>query len=292
MGIFGSKQSVVPTTEACTMPRKRGKYHLLAMDKSTLSANKECADVRSTIGWFAPLGVLEGLKKKRERGVTTYTYTYAWPPPRDETIAGLLAGIWKFTEMRRVVTEKDNTGGGLVYTAKDGTRVVSLEQMISGTNGWYPAPIDTSEVEVDVTQFNWGYVKKELEKTLTREKWEAWRSREANLLNMYSSSGAASSGAAAKPGAGVPRRKQMIVARWENTVGAILFHYQAVMREAICTLSQQCREAQTQYGFSGEKGPQQKGPQQKGPQQKGPQQKGPHKKRKKTAGRSSPRVET
>jgi hypothetical protein len=194
--------------------------------------------------------------------------------------------------MRRVVTEKDNTGGGLVHTAKDGTRVVSLEQMTSGTDGWYPAPIDTSEVEVDVTQFNWSYVKKELEKTLTRERWEAWRSREATKYNMYSA-GAASSGAVAKPGAssgtpaaGVPRRKQMIVARWENTVGAILFHYQAVMREAICTLSRQCREAQTQYGLR-EKKPTKRAH----APQKGPHKKGPHKKSAKTAGRSRTRVE-
>ena len=248
MGIFGSKQNVVPTTEACTMPGKRGVYHLLALDKkSALSANKQCADVRSTIVWFAPLGVLEGIRMKRGRGVATYTYTYAWPPPRDETIARLLAGIWKYTGMRRVVTETDNTGGGLVYTA-GGTRVVSLERMISGPSGWYPAPIESSEVEVDVTQFNWDYVKKELERTLTRERWDAWRSREANT---YSSSGAAS-------GAGAPRRKQKIVATWENTIGAILLHYRAVMHEAICTLSRQCREAQTRYGFREKRGPHKK----------------------------------
>ncbi len=63
------------------------------------SASEQCADVRPTIVSFAPLGVLESMKMKRERGVTTYTY--AWPPPRDETIAGLFAGIWKYTEMKR-----------------------------------------------------------------------------------------------------------------------------------------------------------------------------------------------
>jgi hypothetical protein len=290
MGIFGSKQNVVPTTLACTMPSKLGvrMMHLLA-DKKDESGNKQCADVRSTIDRFAPLGFLESTKTKRESGVTTYTYTYAWPLPADETVARLLAGVWKYTTTRRVVKERDNTGGGLMYTAKDGRRVVPLRQMISGTDGWYPAPIDTSEVEVDVTQFNWSYVKKELEKTLTRERWEAWRSREASLLNMYSSSGAASS-AAAKTGAasgtpatGVPRRKQMIVARWENTVGAILFHYQAVMREAICTLSQQCREAQTQYGFREKRGPTKRAPTKRA-------KKGPTKSAKN--GGTSPRVES
>ena len=240
MGIFGSKQNVVPTTVACTMPRKRGhRMHLLAVDESGSSGSKQCADVRSTIDWFAPLGFLESMKLKTERGVTTYTYTYAWPLPPDETIARLLAGIWKYTETRRVVTERDNTGGGLMYTAVGGNRIVSLGQMISGPSGWYPAPIETSEVEADVTQFKWDYVKKELEKTLTRDRWNAWRSREANT---YSATGATSVTGAAASGAGAPRRKQIIVARWENTVGAILLHYQAVMHEAICTLSQQCRE--------------------------------------------------
>jgi hypothetical protein len=236
---------VVPTTLACTMPSKLGvrMMHLLAVDKSSvISASKQCADVRSTIDRFAPLGFLESIKTKREQGVTTYTYTYAWPLPRDETIARLLAGIWKHTTTRRVVKERDNTGGGLMYTAADGKRVVPLKQMISGTNGWYPAPIDTDEVEADVTEFQWDYVKQELEKTLTRERWQKWRDREASG---YSASGAASAtGAASGAGAlsGVPPRKQVVFARWENTVGAIILHYKAVMREAICTLSQQCRE--------------------------------------------------
>jgi hypothetical protein len=255
MGIFGSKQNVVPTTLACTMPSKLGvrMMHLLAVDKSSvISANKQCADVRSTIDRFAPLGFLESIKTKREQGVATYTYTYAWPLPADETIARLLAGIWKHTTTRRVVKERDNTGGGLMYTAADGKRVVPLGQMISGTNGWYPAPIETDEVEADVAEFRWDYVKGELEKTLTRERWQRWRNREASgypSYPSYSATGAASAtgasgGASAAGGAlsGVPPRKQIVFARWENTVGAIILHYKAVTREAICTLSQQCRE--------------------------------------------------
>jgi hypothetical protein len=247
MGIFGSKQNVVPTTLACTMPSKLGvrMMHLMAVDKKDESGSKQCADVRSTIDRFAPLGFLEGMQTKREGGVTTYTYTYAWPLPADKTIARLLAGIWKYTTTRRVVKERDNTGGGLMYTSADGRRVVPLGQMISGTNGWYPAPIETNEVEADVTVFKWDYVRAELEKTLTRERWEAWRNRE---VASYSASGATggANGASAAGGAGalsgVPRRKQVVFARWENTVGAIILHYQAVTREAICTLSQQCRE--------------------------------------------------
>lgn len=260
MGIFGSKH-VVPTTLACTVPQKAAatgvlgphRIHLLAMDDSR---GKECAEVRSTISSFAPLGFLESATTtETELGVTRYTYTYAWPPPRDETIAGLLAGIWTHTTTKRVVTARDDTAGGFVYTAVGGRRVVPLKQVISG---WYPVPIETIEVETDVGDFQWEYVRKTLERTLTRERWDKWRSREAASY----SAGGATGGASMLTGAGGASgawRKQKVVATWENTVGAILLHYKRVMREAICTLSSKCHEEsdgdaaplllpQTQYG--------------------------------------------
>jgi len=249
MGIFGSKQSVVPTTLACTVPQSKAGanagahlMHLLPMEDSV---GKECADVRSTISSFAPLGFLESAKTTQtERGMTRHTYTYAWPPPRDETIAGLLAGIWKHTTTKRVVTQRDDTGGGFAYTAVGGRRVVPLKQVISG---WYPVPIETIEVEADVGHFKWEYVKEALEKKLTRERWDAWRNREAASYSASGATGGARVGM--RTTTSTLRRKLIIVATWENTVGAILLHYKRVTHEAICTLSQQCREAQTRYGF-------------------------------------------
>lgn len=252
MGIFGSKH-VVPTTLACTVPQKAAatgvlgphRIHLLAMDDSK---GKECAEVRSTISSFAPLGFLESATTtKNELGVTRHTYTYAWPPPRDETIAGLLAGIWTHTTTKRVVTARDDTAGGFVYTAVGGRRVVPLKQMTSGANGWYPVPIETIEVETDVGDFQWEYVRKTLERTLTRERWDKWRSREAASYSAGAATGGASgvsmlTGAGMLTGASGAWRKQKIVATWENTVGAILLHYKRVMREAICTLSSKCHE--------------------------------------------------
>ena len=224
MGIFSSKQPVVSTTVACTVPRsKLLGIHLVALDDS---GHKQCAEVRSDISSFAPLGVLESVKTKPELGAITYAYTYTWPLPRDETMATALSGIWRYTTTRRVVTQKDDTGGGFVYTAVGGRRIVPLRQMAYGITGWYPAPIETDLVYADVQQFRWSDVRNTLEKTLTREKWDAWRGREATSIDLGP----------------VPHRKRIVFRKWENTVGAIILHYQAVMHEAICILSQQCRE--------------------------------------------------
>ena len=138
--------------------------------------------------------------------------------------------------------------------------------------------------------FKWAHVRKTLEQSLTREKWQAWRDREATSYSAGGATGGVSGVSMLSGVSGVSGvRKQIVVAKWENTVGAILLHYQRVMHEAICTLSTKCRVVphevphnagdaapalpQTQKNPKGANAVRQKGPQKrvrKTPTHKGP----------------------
>jgi hypothetical protein len=225
MGAIGSKQPVVPTTVACMVPQLAPKpngadynhYYLLAVGTGGL--RKECVHVPSTISSFSPIGLLTNVKTKGE--VTTYTF--AWPPPRDEALARLLAGIWKYTTAKHEVKRQDDTNGGILTTS-GGRWVVPLRHVIAG---WYPELIDTSEVEGDVIALRWREVRKAIEKALTRERWQAWRARIEPEL------------------ASIPDEKRRIIARiirtWDNTVSKIMQHCHDEMRDQICALSTKCR---------------------------------------------------
>ena len=111
---FGSKQSVVPTTfgvyRAADQGRRQGSAGA-ASHASPRDGRQRGQRVRGgPVDYKAASRRSGSWRRKTERGVTRHTYTYAWPPPRDETIARLLAGIWKHTTTKRVVTTAGRYG--------------------------------------------------------------------------------------------------------------------------------------------------------------------------------------
>jgi hypothetical protein len=72
---------------------------------------------------------------------------------RDEALATVLAGIWKYTTAKHEVkTAGRHKNGGILTTSGRPVGSFPLRHVIAG---WYPELIETSEVEGDVIALRW-----------------------------------------------------------------------------------------------------------------------------------------
>jgi hypothetical protein len=201
------RSTLVPTTKACIIPTPRltSKTRIYFLSLDDVRSLRECADVRTFIPRFVPIGSLVQPKRAAtatpQNVKTTTSYQYTWPKPRDET----LASLWEHTTHTLKVTSTPGPSETHVY----GERVVSLDQMLGA---WYPVPLSVAEATRDSKQFAWHQTKLDLKKRLTEKKWLRWRDT----------------------------HRDSKFATWESTLDAIIAHYQSVMLDAICEASLKC----------------------------------------------------